>query len=79
MAIDLSKLLGKQIRTNGVDGALAAALGATPADSNVTVDNVDAANRLVSGHYGSVNVILPVDAETWIIGVGAGAPLSLDP
>lgn len=79
MAIDLNKLLGEQIRTNGVDGALAAALGATPADSNITVDNVDTANGQISGHYGAVNVILPVAAQTWVIGVGDSAPLSLDP
>lgn len=77
--INLSKLVGRQIRSNGVDAALAAKLGATPADSNITVDNVDTANFLVSGHYNNVNVILPVDGQTYFVGVGAGGELPLDP
>ncbi len=79
-AIDLNKIQpGTQIRSNGVDGALAARLGATPADSNVTVVFVDTTNRLISGHYNDINVILPVDAQTWIVGVGEGGELPLDP
>ncbi len=78
-AIDLAKLAGRQIRTNGVDAALAARLGATPADSNITVDFVDAMSGLISGHYGTINLILPVDAQTWIAGVGAGGEIPLDP
>ncbi len=78
--IDLNKLVpGTQIRSNGVDSALAARLGATPADSNVTVDFVDTLNGLVSGHYNDINVILPVSAQTYIVHVGAGPELPLDP
>lgn len=77
--INLAKLVGRQIRTNGVDAALAAKLGATPTDSNITVDNVDTSTALISGHYHNINVILPVDAQTYIVGVGAGGELPLDP
>lgn len=78
--INLAKLVpGTQIRTNGVDGALAARLGTVPADSNITMDFVDTVNRLISGHYNNINIILPVEAQTWIVGVGSGGELPLDP